>query len=49
MQQPTAPIITIPLPLANAYLVRAERWIIVDSGAPGDGAAILRAAARYGI
>lgn len=42
-------LITIPLPLANAFLVRGERWIVVDSGAPGDGAAILRAAASHGV
>ncbi len=42
-------IITIKLFLANVFLVRGERWIIVDSGAPGDGPAILRAAGRSGI
>lgn len=42
-------IITIKLSLANVFLVRGERWIVVDSGAPGDGPAILRAAARHGI
>lgn len=49
MTEQTAPIITIALPLANAFLVRGERWIIVDSGAPGDGAAIMRAVANHGL
>ena len=40
---------TVSLPLVNVFLVRGERWIIVDSGAPGDAAAILRAVAQYGI
>jgi glyoxylase-like metal-dependent hydrolase (beta-lactamase superfamily II) len=44
-----ATIILIKLPLVNVYLVRGERWIVVDSGAPGDASAILRAAAKHGI
>jgi len=27
-------IITIRLSLANVFLVRGERWIVIDSGAP---------------
>jgi glyoxylase-like metal-dependent hydrolase (beta-lactamase superfamily II) len=42
-------VMTIKLPLANAYLVRGERAIIVDTGAPGDAPAILRAAARHRV
>ncbi|MGQ9927832.1 MAG: MBL fold metallo-hydrolase [Chloroflexaceae bacterium] len=42
-------IITVKLSLANVFLVRGEHWIIIDSGAPGDGPAILQAAARHGI
>jgi hydroxyacylglutathione hydrolase len=42
-------IIPIHLPFVNAYLVRGERWIIVDSGAPGDAPAILKVAAQHGI
>lgn len=49
MAPATPPVIPLALPLANAFLVRAEGWIVVDSGAPGDGAAILRAAARHGV
>jgi glyoxylase-like metal-dependent hydrolase (beta-lactamase superfamily II) len=49
MPTPAAQVLPIVLPIANAFLVRGERWIIVDSGAPGDGRAILRAAARHGI
>lgn len=49
MRQPSSDIIPIALRLANVFLVRGERWIIVDSGAPGDGAAILHAANRHGI
>jgi glyoxylase-like metal-dependent hydrolase (beta-lactamase superfamily II) len=49
MAQPAPSVLTIPLSLANVFLVRGERWIVVDSGAPGDGAAILRAAARHGV
>jgi hydroxyacylglutathione hydrolase len=49
MLQPPASVLTIPLPLANAFLVRSERTIIVDSGAPGDAAAILRAAEHHGV
>jgi hydroxyacylglutathione hydrolase len=46
----TAPrLITIRLPLVNAFLVRGERTILVDAGAPGDGPAILRAAERHGV
>lgn len=42
-------VITIKLPLSNVFLVRGERWIIIDSGAPGNSALILQAAARHGI
>jgi hydroxyacylglutathione hydrolase len=42
-------ITTIKLPIANAFLVRGERWVLVDSGAPGDGPAILRAMANHGV
>lgn len=49
MASSTIEIIPVHLPLANVYLVRGERWIVIDSGAPGDGPAILRAAARHGI
>jgi hydroxyacylglutathione hydrolase len=46
----TAPqLITIQLPLVNAFLVRGERTVLVDAGAPGDGPAILRAAERAGV
>jgi hydroxyacylglutathione hydrolase len=40
---------TISLPLVNSYLVRGERWLLVDSGAPGDEHRILRAAAAHGV
>lgn len=49
MVSSTIEIIPVHLPLASVYLVRGERWIVIDSGAPGDGPAILRAAARHGI
>lgn len=49
MRQPLGTVIPIILPLSNVFLIRAERWIIADSGAPGNGPSILRAAARHGI
>lgn len=42
-------VITLALPLSNAFLVPGERWTLVDAGAPGDERAILRALARHGI
>jgi hydroxyacylglutathione hydrolase len=43
-------VIKINLPLANAFLVRGgAQWIVVDTGAPGDADALLRAASRHGI
>lgn len=50
MTTPTLRIIPIRLPLVSVYLIgSADHWIIVDSGAPGDGPAILRTAAQHGI
>ena len=42
-------IVTLRLPLVNAYLVRSHRWVLIDAGAPGDEQRILRAAARSGV
>jgi hydroxyacylglutathione hydrolase len=46
---PQSSAITIGLPLSNAFLVRGERWTLVDTGAPGDERAILRTLAGLGI
>jgi glyoxylase-like metal-dependent hydrolase (beta-lactamase superfamily II) len=40
---------TIGLPIVNVFLLRGERTVLVDAGAPGDGPAILRAAAALGV
>jgi glyoxylase-like metal-dependent hydrolase (beta-lactamase superfamily II) len=45
----TPAIITIHLPIANAYLISGPRSILVDSGAPGDERRILQEAARHGV
>lgn len=42
-------ITKINLTIANAYLVRGEKTIIVDTGAPGSAPRILRALANQGI
>jgi hydroxyacylglutathione hydrolase len=42
-------ITKINLTIANAYLVRGDKTIIVDSGAPGSAPRILRAMAQQGI
>lgn len=49
MKQSSTNIIPIKLPFANAYLVRGQRWVLVDTGMPGDEARILRVAAQVGI
>lgn len=42
-------IIPIKLSFSNAYLVRGRKAILVDTGMPGEGDKILRAAARAGV
>lgn len=42
-------IVTIRLPIANAYLIKSRRPILVDTGAPGDEGRILRALAAQGL
>ena len=49
MNGPAPEIVTIRLPLANTYLVRGRRWVLIDAGAPGNEGRILRAAARHGV
>ncbi|HZG67780.1 MAG TPA: MBL fold metallo-hydrolase [Herpetosiphonaceae bacterium] len=49
MQATTPEIVTLRLPLVNAYLVRSRRWVLINAGAPGDEQRILRAAARSGV
>ena len=47
--QETLEIVTLRLPLVNAYLARSHRWVLIDAGAPGDERRILRAAERSGV
>lgn len=42
-------ITKVNLTIANAYLVRGERTVIVDTGAPGSASRILDALTRQGI
>lgn len=42
-------ITKINLTIANAYLVRGEKTVIIDTGAPGSAPRILRALAQAGI
>lgn len=42
-------VMPLRLRLSNAYLVRGERAILVDSGSPGEEAVILAALARAGV
>ena len=39
----------IPLRISNAYLVKGERPVLVDTGSPGEGKRILRALERHGV
>jgi len=49
MTRTTVTILPVRLPLANAYLVHDQRWILIDTGAPGDTQRIMRAVAQQGI
>lgn len=42
-------IIKINLTIANAYLIRGKKTVVVDTGAPGSAPRILRALARQGV
>lgn len=50
MEEIARDVAVVPLGIANAYLVgNAERWVLVDSGAPGNASKIKEAAeARFG-
>lgn len=45
----TATVVPMRLRLSNAYLVRGERPVLVDTGSPGEEKAILRVLARERI
>ncbi|CAA9590286.1 MAG: hypothetical protein AVDCRST_MAG18-4959 [uncultured Thermomicrobiales bacterium] len=49
MNGATPEILTLRLPIVNAYLVRGRRWVLIDAGAPGDEGRILLAAERHGV
>lgn len=42
-------MVQIALPMANVFLIKAARPILIDAGGPGDEGAILEALAREGI
>lgn len=46
--EPTT-IISIPTPIANTYLLRGTRCVLVDTGNPGSEQTILRQLARHGV
>lgn len=49
-EQLVAPVVeTIKMTIANAYLVRGERPILVDTGGPGGATDILTALAKHGV
>lgn len=39
----------LPLSISNAYLLRSDRPVLVDAGAPGDADALCSALARYDV
>jgi hydroxyacylglutathione hydrolase len=49
MANSDAQVVPVVLGLSNVFLVRGERWVLVDAGAPGDAEPILRAARRHGV
>ena len=44
-----ATVVQMRLSLSNAFLIRGDRPILVDTGSPKDGDAILRALAKQGV
>ncbi len=44
-----AHVVSLPLPLSNAYLIRGTRSVLIDAGGPGNSQAILKHLSRKGI
>ncbi len=42
-------VVQIALPMANVFLIKSARPVLIDAGGPGDEGAILEALAREGI
>jgi hydroxyacylglutathione hydrolase len=42
-------IVPIRLSISNAFLVRGERPVLIDTGCPGDTDTLLRALAKEGV
>src|SRR5271167_3071828 len=42
-------LIPIPLPICNAYLLRGDRPMLIDTGRPRDAARIVAALAGHGV
>jgi glyoxylase-like metal-dependent hydrolase (beta-lactamase superfamily II) len=49
MQQTIIPVSLGPFGIVNAFLLHGERTILVDTGFPGSGSAIMAALSRHGI